>query len=570
LFAVGKEHVVKQQTKMTAIYKRLSRDDGGDAESNSIVTQSHMLRRYAKENGLAVYDEYTDDGISGTTFERDDFKRMIRDIEDGKIGTVLCKDLSRLGRNNALVAYYTEIYFPDNDVRFIAVADGIDTFKGENEMMAFKSVVNEYYAREVSRKVRDGYRTKALDGEFTAAFAPYGYLKDPADKHHLIVDEETAVIVKRIFQMAADGFTPFKISSILTKEQILTPRAYLAAKFGKYKKSFHPKYPTDWSNTTVMTILQNREYLGHLVCHKSTTKSFKNRKLVRLSEDDWIIKPNTHEPIVDEYLFEMAQKVVRVRKRENTVGHENIFAGLLKCSDCGGSLSFIKPKTDGHQGSYNCNLYRKKTTKYCTAHYITHKALYQIVLDDIRRNAQIAKQHEDELTEYAKTMLDGRESGKFKRVQKELEKCRKRDDELNTIIKKLFEQNALGVISDERFVAMAEGYEVEQKGLTVRIAELQKQLDERKNDGNNTTKFLETVRKYSEVTELDSHMLNDLIESIVIYNAEGRSRKNRVQKVEINYKFVGVLQTPTQAQAETQAQEPERVTKSKPKTRPAA
>lgn len=541
---------MKQQANMAAIYKRLSRDDGGDAESNSIITQGQMLRGYAKDHGFTVYDEYTDDGISGTTFERPDFKRMVRDIEDGKIGVVLCKDLSRLGRNNALVAYYTEIFFPDNDVRFICVSEGIDTFQGDNEIMPFKSVINEYYARDISRKVRSAYRTKVLNGEFTAAFAPYGYLKDPEDKHRLIVDEETAPIVKRIFQMAVDGLSPYKIAKQLSEDKILTPRAYLAHRFERYQNCFPVKYPADWCNTTVMAILQNREYLGHMVGNKSTTKSFKNRKLVANPQSEWIETQNTHSPIIDEHIFNTAQKVIHVKKRENSKGEPNIFAGLLKCSDCGAGLGYIKGRTEGHQGAYNCNVYRKKNLRYCTAHYITHKALYQIVFEDIKRNAQIAKQYEDELSEYAKKIAGGNKSGEFKRLQKELEKLKQRDAELDIIIKKLFEQNALGIITDERFVSMSAGYEAEQRKSAERIKELQTQLEKRDSEGNNTAKFLNLVRKYSEITELTAPILNDLIDSIVVYNAEGKSRKNRKQRVEINYKFIGIMQTDEQPNAQ--------------------
>ena len=320
-------------------------------------------------------------------------------IEDGKIGIVLCKDLSRLGRNNAMVAYYTEIFFPDNDIRFIAVSDAIDTFNGDNEIMPFKSVVNEYYAKDISRKVRSAYRTKALNGEFTAAYASYGYKKDTENKHQLIVDENVSGIVQRIFQLAADGLSAYKIARQLSSEKILTPRAYVAEQHGKYKDCFHPKYPTDWNHGTIVTILQNREYLGYFVGNKSTTKSFKNRKIVRNPKEEWIEIPNTHQPIVEQYVFDMAQKATKAKKREKSASeHENIFAGLLRCSDCGRALGYVKGKTEGHQGAYNCNLYRQKATRYCTAHYITHKVLYQLVLDDIRRNAQLAKQYEDELS----------------------------------------------------------------------------------------------------------------------------------------------------------------------------
>ena len=535
--------MVKQQANSAAIYKRLSRDDGGDAESNSIVTQGQMLRRYAKEQGFVVYDEYTDDGFTGTNFDRPDFKRMIQDIEAGKIGIVLCKDLSRLGRNNALVAYYTEIFFPDNEVRFIAVSDAIDTFKGENEIMPFKSVVNEYYARDISRKVRAGYRARALNGDFTGPHAPYGYRKDPENKHQLIVDENTAVNVRRIFQMAVDGLSPFKIASQLTKEQILTPRAYTASQYGKYKNCFNPRWPTDWNNNTIAIILRNREYLGHLVCNRSTTKSFKNRTVVQLPEDQWIEVKNTHEPIVEQHVFDLAQKVIRVKKRENTAGHENIFSGLLKCPDCGCRLGYIKGKSNGHQGSYNCNLYRKKSTQHCTAHYITHKALYTLVLEDIRRNAAIAVQYEDELSDYARKVASGNTDNRDVRLRKDLDKAKKRCGELDTIIKKLFEQNALGVVSDERFMSMSVDFEKEQKDLSEKITQLQAQLDKRDAEGNSAMKFLTAVRKYLDITELDAGILNDLIDSIVVYDTEGKCmKKNRVQRVEINYKFIGLMQ----------------------------
>ena len=534
--------MLKQQANSAAIYKRLSRDDGGDAESNSIVTQGQMLRRYAKEQGFVVYDEYTDDGYTGTNFERPDFKRMVRDIEDGKVGIVLCKDLSRLGRNNALVAYYTEIFFPDNDVRFIAVSDAIDTFVGDNEIMPFKSVVNEYYARDISRKVRAAYRTKALNGDFTGPHAPYGYQKNPENKYQLIVDEKTADNVRRIFQMAADGLSPFKISRQLSREQILTPRAYTSSQSGKYEDCFNHKYPTDWSQCTIASILKNREYLGHIVCNKNSTKSFKNRKIVLLPEEQWIVVENTHEPLVDQYVFDLAQKVVRVKKRENTSGTVNIFAGLLKCSTCGCVLGYVKEKTEGHQGAYNCNTYRAKSTKYCTAHYITYKALYTLVLEDIRRNAQIAWRSKNELAEYAKQLASGSADNKYKKASKELAKLRQRVSELDVIIKKLFEQNALGVISDERFLAMSEGYEKEQKELSAKTIELQTHLDKQKYESSNAMKFLEAVSKYSDITELNATILNDLIDSIVVHDAEGKyRRKSRVQKVEINYKFIGQM-----------------------------
>lgn len=419
---------------------------------------------------------------------------------------------------------------------------GLTRFSHVCGLFVFVPIMTHSYARDISRNVRSAYRTKALNGEFTGPHAPYGYRKNPDNKHQLIIDENTAGIVRRIFQMAAEGLSPYKIASQLSREKILTPRAYTASQCGKYKDCFHPKYPTDWNNNTIATILKNREYLGHLVCNRNTTKSFKNRKIVQLPEAEWIEVQNTHEPIVEQYTFDLAQKVVRVKKRENTAGHNNIFAGLLKCSDCGCALGYVKPKSEGHQGAYNCNLYRKQSTKYCTAHYITYRALYTLVLEDIRRNAAIASLYEGELSEYAQKVASGNAGDKYTRLKKELDKFRQRSGELDIIIKKLFEQNALGAISDERFVSMSSDYEKEQKELTAKIAELHAQLEKRDQDGSNAIKFLNAVRKYSEITELTAGILNDLIDSIVVYDAEGRCmKKNRVQRVEISYKFIGLM-----------------------------
>ena len=421
-----------------------------------------------------------------------------------------------------------------------AVSDSIDTFIGDNEIMPFKSVVNEYYARDISRKIRAAYRTKALNGEFTGPYAPYGYRKHPENKHLLIVGENTAGVVRRIFQMATEGLNPNRIAAQLSKERIPTPRAYAAELYNKYK---YPKRPFDWNNTTILTVLRNREYLGHLVCNRSTTKSFKNKKVVQLPKDQWIETPNTHAPIVDQYIFDLAQKVVGVKKRENTTGRSNIFVGLLKCSDCSGSLGFIKGKTEGHQGAYNCNLYRKWSSKYCTAHYITHKALYQLVLNDIRRNAAIAGQYESELSAYVQKITGVNFEEKNTRLRRELDKLKQRYNELDVIIKKLFEQSAFGVISDERFVSMSADYEQEQKGLSEKAAEIQKQLVKRDTNNSDATKFHNVVRKYSKISELSAGILNDLIDSIVVYDAEGKGvKKNRIQRVEINYRFVGQVQ----------------------------
>ena len=518
-----------------ALYCRISRDDANYGDSSSIETQKSMLSNYAETNGFE-YEFYIDDGYSGTSFDRPGFNQMISDIQDKKINIVITKDLSRLGRDYLKTGYYIELYFDENDVRYIALNDGVDSINGENEFIPFKNIINEWHSRDLSRKVKSAYRTKTLKGEYTAAFAPYGYLKDPDNKHHLIVDEETATVVKLIFQMAIEGLSPFKIAKKLSGNKILTPRAYLAHRFGKYKNCFSIKYPEDWSNSTIMSFLQNREYLGHTLGNKSTTKSFKNRKQIAVPETEWIETKHTHPALIDEHTFYLAQKVVSVKKRKNTSTTVNIFAGLLKCSDCGSSLGFVKGKSEGHNGAYNCNLYRKKSSKYCTAHYITYKTIYQIVLDDIRRHVQNIKQYQDELRNFAVSLSTEKTKEKLITQYNELEKSQQRYNDLNIIMKKTFEHNALGNISDEKFLSLWTSYEAEQKQLSVRIEELNSEIDQKKDNIVTLNEIDKIIEKLINIKTLTAPILNELIQKIVISNSETIDEK-KTQKIDIYYNF---------------------------------
>ncbi|MDR0492160.1 MAG: recombinase family protein [Nitrososphaerota archaeon] len=531
---------MKQQANKAAIYCRLSRDDGGDAESNSIGNQRDVLKRYALEQGLIIHDEYVDDGISGVTFDRPSFKRMIADIEAGKIGAVLCKDLSRLGRNNAMVAYYTEIFMPDNNVRLIAVNDNIDTLHGENEIMGFKSIINEYYARDISKKIRSTMRNMAVKGEYKAPHAPYGYSKDPADKHRLIVNEETAPIVRKMFQMASEGIAPFSIRMYLTKEKILTPRAYTAATTGKY--SMLPtmqNYPTDWCLVTVLSILKNREYLGHVVSQKQTTKSFKNKTCVCRPKDEWVEVRDMHPALVDEQTFDKVQGFIKTKRGACAIREGNIFAGLLKCADCGNNLSYNNPSKRQSPPFFSCNLYRRHS-KRCTSHYITVHSLEGLVLGDIRRKAAFAKAHENSLVEYARLLAAEENERDMRRTQSDLEKYRGRAVELDVIIKRLFEQSALGSLTESRFSTLSREYEKEQTELQNKIAETQQKAMKQKSDKENAAQFYDIVHKYTNIEELTVSILHELIDHITIHNAVGTG-KNRTQTVEIFYRFVGFL-----------------------------
>jgi len=534
---------MKQSANTAAIYLRISRDDGGDAESNSIGNQREMLRRYAKDNGMAIYSEYVDDGISGTTFDRDSFKRMINDVEEGKVSIVLCKDLSRLGRHNAMVSYYTEILFPQNDIRFIALNDGIDTLYGENEIMGFKSIINEYYSRDISRKIRSSFKVRAQKGDFIGSYPPYGYIKNPENKHHLLVDEYSAGVVRRMFALSAEGTPAKTIANTLAKDGILIPMAYLHQRTGKWGSAFNAEYPANWAAYTVQSILKNRVYMGHMVGCKQTIKSFKNKKLENVPEENWITVRDTHEAIVDEKTFWHVQGLLSIKRPANVRTMENIFVGKLRCPDCGKNLGFQSVQGRHKYGSFVCNQHRRNA-KFCTSHYIRYDALYDVVLSEIRRQADLANRYKGDLEEYLrllhKNKTDAQESG----CRKELGKAKLRSDELDTIIKRLFEQNALGVIPDDRFATLFGEYTAEQKGLHTKIDSLNAQLDKQRSDAESAEQFFDLILKHTNIEKLTTQTITDLIDHIVIYEHTGKGKAWR-QKVDINYRFGGMAEIQT-------------------------
>jgi DNA invertase Pin-like site-specific DNA recombinase len=500
-----------------------------------------MLRQYAKDKGIFVKYEYVDDGVSGVTFDREGLNQMVEDIEAGKIGVLLIKDLSRLGRNNAMVAYFTEIFFIQQNVRFICVNDGIDSNQGENEIMPFKSVINEYYARDISRKTRSSFKTMADKGWFIGAHAPYGYIVDPEDKHHLLPDPETAPIVKEMFAWAADGVKPNQITRRLSERGLPTPRVHLANTTGKYLNAINRDFPTEWNLTTVVSILKNREYCGHIISQKQTTPSFKIKKAVYRSQDEWVVCKNMHEVLVDEQTFEKVQSLIKTKRRENKVNVDNIFAGLLKCHTCGYGLCYNAPRQRTKTAFFVCNLYRQYSkTKPCTSKYITFRALHSVVLDSFQRLAKFVKEHEGDLDAfYNEHLHQGADSSNRFRVQ-EIEKYKKRTRELDSILKKIVEQNALGVLSDERFAILTTEYESEHRELSDKIDALQTQLNQKKDSLQNAKHFIAAITKYADVSELTAPMLHELIERIEVYDAEGVG-KSRTQDVGIYWRFIGRL-----------------------------
>ncbi|MEE0734230.1 recombinase family protein [Monoglobus pectinilyticus] len=475
-----------------------------------------------------------------SAFERPDFKRMVADIEKGLINIVIVKDLSRLGRNNAMVALYTEMIFPDNDVRFIAINDNIDTTNGDNDIMPFKSVVNEFYAKDISKKIRSAYRVKALNGEFTAAFAPYGYQKDPNNKYKLIPDENTADNVRRIFRLAAEGISPYKISMILSNDKILKPRAYFSETTGRYTTAYDNEHPFGWCNCTVTTIIKNRVYLGHMVNNKSTTKSYKNRKVVKNSPEEWIEVKNTHEPLVDEETWELAQKIIGKKKRPMKTGEIQIFSGLVKCSTCGCSLTLAKQKDRKGNGSFACSKSRKYGKEYCSFHYMRYDNLYKIVLEDIRKHAKIVENCEQDFIEAVTEFKLKKQKEQCLKNEKNIEKAKLRLTELENIIRCLYEDRVKGKISDTRFNILSEGYEQEEEKIKEDINIWQGELNIIKDTKEQTKRFSECVKKYINIEELTAPLLNELIEKIVVHDPKEVDGV-RTQKVEIFYRFIGIL-----------------------------
>ena len=538
--------MLKQQTKLRVrLYARLSKDDGdADKESNSITNQLQMLRYNAKEKGFEVIGEYVDDGYSGTTFNRPDLNRMIKDaMDDPEPSGIMVKDMSRFGRNNAMFMYYVEEIFPNNDILFIALNDDVDTRFDENEMMPFKSIMNEYYARDTSKKIRSVKKTTALSGGFCGSFAPYGYVVDPENKRKLLVDPDTAPIVKRIFELSKQGNSVHQIARTLCEDGVLIPRAYRAMKNGTLETSTGFKFPTDWVAKNVKMILENQVYLGHMVSHKTQTKSFKNKKPVAVPKEEWIIVRNTHEAIIDEETFELAQKRIATRQRPTKVDEIDLFSGLLFCGDCGYKMYAVRGAgTLERKHAYTCGNYRNRARNdmLCTTHYIRKSVLKELVLADLQRVTSYVKEHEQEFIETANECSAKAVQKTLTQQRKELDKAQNRINELNILFRKLYEDNALGKLSDEQFAFLTSGYDEEKKTLTRRIAELSQEIDNATERSADVKRFVALVRRYTAIEELTYENVHEFIDRILIHELD---KETNTRKIEIFYSFVGRVDT---------------------------
>lgn len=533
--------IEKEKEYRAALYCRLSSDDAYLGESGSIKTQRALLTQYCKENNIPVYDVYTDDGFSGTNFERPAFKKMLNDLESHKANLVIVKDLSRFGREYAQMGMYIENDFEDWNIRFISIGENIDTLNGTDEiLMPITNVINSQYAKECSRKTKQAHRALAKEGKFIGSRAPFGYIKDPKDRHHLIVDEEAASVVRSIFKMFCDGIGYVRMTKILREKKILNPQAYFNKNNPDYYKSDYWRQNFDWHATSIRVILNNPVYLGQTTFGRTKVKGKTKKKKVATDESEWIVAENTHEPIIDKATWDLAHDIMKNRRRENKSGETQMFAGLVKCSDCGSALNVSRNAKTGKYTSFSCWVYKNYGKERCTSHAIGYKTLYNIVLENIRRQAECASEQKEKYLEMLKNQMAEKTTQDIKSVKSELKKITKRIAQLEKILNKLYEDRALEKITEERYLSMNSNYENEYNEMKERQNVLTHQIDKIETTECNAETFTNLIENYLNITELNARILNELIEKIVVHEKEIINGE-KFQAVEIYYKFIGLI-----------------------------
>ena len=540
--------------KITALYERLSRDDEQQGESNSIINQKQYLEEYAKRQGFSNIRHFTDDGISGTTFEREGFQKLIAEVEAGNVSTVIVKDMSRLGRNYLKVGFYTDIMFPEKGVRFIAVNNGVDSeTMGDNDFTPFLNIMNEWYAKDTSQKIRAIFKAKMQEGKRVSPSVPYGYLRDPQDKQHLIIDPEPAEVVRRIYRLVIEGVGVSAIARQLTDERVLIPSAYAAEHCpeNNHSKSFTSPYT--WSNTAVCYILEKQEYMGHTVLGKTVLESFKTKKRRKAKPEELMIFPNTHEAIIDEETWNTAQKARKTIRKEVPNGtYTNRLTGLLYCADCGHRMYYRSPQSQHRANGkiydsdnlYTCGNYRN-IHRQCTAHSVKVSAVESLIAVSIREVCGFALEHEEEFLNTVREMDDKESERIITDSRNEKRTAAKRIDELNDLIKKLYEGNATGKIPDRHFTRLLADYDSELSTLEARTEELDNIIAQGKENEIRTDKFMRLVKKYSEFDEITTPMLNEFIDRVLIHEpVYGEKRSHRTQEIEIYFNFIGKIGLP--------------------------
>ena len=529
------------QIRKTALYCRLSQDDGIEGDSNSIQNQKAILQKFAEDHHFPSPCLYVDDGFSGGTFQRPAFQQMISDMENGEIGIIVTKDLSRLGRNQLHTGLYIEERFPMFGVRYIAINDNVDTDSSEsNDLMPFKNLFNEWFIRDTSRKIRAVLKAKAERGERLGTRAPYGYIKDPETKK-LAVDDEAAAIVRRIFAMCASGNGPSQIARILKKEQVLTPTMYAYTRYGMNHTCLDTAHPYNWSDSAIANLLENEIYLGNTVNMKYSTKSYKDKRRVEHSREECLVFKDTHPALITQEVWDIVQRVRKNRRRPTKMEEQNKYSGLVFCADCGSNMVLHRART--MSASYNhftCRTY-KKDGESCTGHYIRECVLDEVVLEDLRRVTAMARERPEEFAAYIGSRQSAEIQREIRRQEKELAAMRKRKAELDAIFKKLYEDSVLSRITTEQFQMLSSSYTEEQNQIAAGIPQKEADIQRLRETVSGTDGFLDKAKRYMDITELTPELLRLFIEKIVVHEKEVKWSKHAPQTVEIYYNGIGFI-----------------------------
>ncbi len=521
--------------KITALYCRLSQDDMLAGESNSITNQKDILLRYAQDNRFPNPQFYVDDGFSGTNFDRPDFQRMIADMEAGRIGTIITKDLSRLGREYLKTGEYIEMIFPDYNVRYIAINDNVDTAKSENEMMVFRNVFNDFFAKDCSKKIRAVIKAKGQSGKPIGVRPPYGYKKSPDDKNVWVIDEPAAKVVRRIFRLCIEGHGPYEIAKILTADGIATPSTY-ALESGNIVGTGSAKHSTHWIGQEITRMLERPEYAGHTANFKTFKKSYKCKKQIVKPRSEWMIFENTHEPIISQHDFDLVQKLRAKKHVPQKCMIPNPLSGMVYCADCGKKLYLSRGSgIPEKEECLKCGTYSKHYHE-CTAHYIRTCILSELVLGEINRVLNDVHRNEDEFVHRVMEQSAASHLDEVKRAKKTLARFEQRIAEIDKTYAKLYEDRALGKISDERFEQLSKGYDDEQSKLKADSVELHALIDEREQKSGDISRFIGIVRRHEHITALTPEIMHELIDKIVVHEAD-KSGGYREQEVEIYFRF---------------------------------
>ena len=534
----------RQSGKITAIYCRLSRDDEQAGESNSIVNQKAILKKYAKEQGFRNIQFFVDDGFSGANFNRPEWQRMIAMVEADQIGVLLAKDMSRIGRNYLEVGFYTEILFPKHNVRFIAINSGVDSANQmDNDFTPFLNIINEFYVKDSSKKVKASMKQKGESGEYLTTNPPYGYMKDPENpKTHWIVDDEAAAVVRQIFAWCMEGYGPSQIAKKLKEAKVDCPTVHWA-KMGRNAPAKTPDDPCDWAPRTISGILERQEYLGHMVNFRTHRQSYKSKKKIENPQSEWKIFENTHDAIVDEETFYRVQELRKNKRRPARTGKSNMFSGVVRCADCGEKLYYCTSNSfESRQDHFVCSTSRKKGKDVCDTHFIRAVVLEEGTLQHMRMVISCVASYEDAFRRALGAKRSAEAKKELSAKKRTLQKSENRLAELDRLFKRIYEDMVNGKLSEARFQMLSEDYEQEQADLRIKIEMLEEEIQNQEDQADNVDKFIRQAKKYLHLEKLTPTILNDMVNAVYVHSPD-KSSGHRVQDVEISYNYIGILPT---------------------------